>query len=336
MNGPDPAVLVTGGTGCIGAVTVRELLAGGVRRVVVASRSRAPGKLALWLDDPADPRVERAPLDLGDPAAIRALVSDLRPTRVVHLGALQSPDCDADPELGLRVNVGGTLGLFEALRTAGGVERLVFASSAAVYGTRDRYPTPTVREDAPLLPPNKYGAWKLAGEALARQWHEATGAPTVCLRLNTTYGPGRDRGKTSAPTRAIEAVARGIARGEPVPFRMPYRGRENYHWVEDVGASFAEAALAPFAGFGAFNLRGDTVPVGEFLRLCAAAAAGRGHPDAADLGFAPDATDNPFVCDLDESAIRAGFPTLAKTPLADGIGRALDRFVAAARSGVPS
>jgi nucleoside-diphosphate-sugar epimerase len=331
MSDDTTRVLVTGASGCIGSVTVRDLLALGASQVVAASRSGAPGSLGLWLEDLRDPRLAFAAVDVGEREAVLDLVRAMRPTHIVHLGALQSPDCDADPERGLRVNVGGTLHLLDAAAAAGGLRRFVFASSAAVYGRRDRYPGATVREGDELAPPNLYGVWKLTGEQLLRQFHERSGVPVVCLRLNTTYGKGRDRGKTSAPTRAIKAVALGAVSGTPVPFRMPYSGRENYHFVADVGAHFARCTLDPFAGFGAFNIRGETVPVAEFLQRIEQAAAGLGA--AADLGFAEDATDNPFVCDLDESAIRARFADLPRTALEVGIDATLRAFLRLAEQG---
>jgi len=322
--------LVTGGTGCIGAVAVRDLLARGVERVVVASRSSDPGRLRLWLGEALDPRIEFAALDLSDPAAVERLVVDAQPTYVVHLAALQSPDCDRDPTLGMRINVGGTMALLEACeRLDPRPARFVFASSAAVYGPRSSYPGPTVRESDALAPPNRYGVWKVAGEQLARLFQQRTAIPTVCLRLNTTYGPGRDQGMTSAVTRALKCLALAGAGGRVAPFRMPYRGRENYHYVEDVGAHFAIATLEPFEGFAALNIRGTTVEVADFLRAAAEGAAARGWAPV-DLGVDPTAPENLFVSELDESAVGRAFPGAPKTPLAAGIEASLAVFGALA------
>lgn len=310
--------LITGGTGCIGAVTVRDLLATAVDRIVIATRNADPGRLQLWLDRPLDARIVFATLDLADAVAVRRLVAEHRPDRVIHLAALQSPDCDRDPDLGLRINLGGTQALLEACeRLDAPLARFVFASSAAVYGPRALYRGPTVREDDALLPPNRYGAWKVAGEHLCRLFQARTAVPTVCLRLNTTYGPGRDQGMTSAVTTALKHVLRGE------PFRMPYRGRENYHYVEDVGAHFAAAAIEPFTGFEALNIRGTTVEAAEFLATIASVAAGENLGTRADLAIADDATENLFVSDLDEGAVTARFPSVAKTPLDAGIRRSL-------------
>ena len=321
----DAVVLVTGGTGCIGAVVVRDLLAAGAGRVVVASRLGTAGQLPLWLPAPLDTRVTLAAADLAGLDAIRKIVAEHRPTHVVHLGGLQSPDCDADPARGLQVNVGGTQVLLETAERLGRpLQRFVFASSAAVYGPRSLYPGPLVHESAALQPPNRYGVWKLAGEHLCRLFAQRTGVPTVCLRLNTTYGKGRDRGRTAAPTTAMKHVAAGAARREP--FSMPYRGRENYHFVEDVGACFAAVATAPFEGFSVFNIRGTTVEVASFLALIEQVAAELGMASSRKLAIASDAAENLFVSDLDDRAIQARFPHLPYTPLAEGVRRSLLEF----------
>ncbi|HEU4419710.1 MAG TPA: SDR family oxidoreductase, partial [Planctomycetota bacterium] len=241
------------------------------------------------------------------------------------------PDCDADPARGLFVNVGGTQVLLEAgERLAVPLQRFVFASSAAVYGPRSLYPGQLVHENDALQPPNRYGVWKLAGEQLCRLFAQRTGVPTVCLRLNTTYGKGRDRGRTAAPTTAMKHVAACAARGTVSTFSMPYRGRENYHFVEDVGASFAAATTASFEGFSVFNIRGTTVEVAAFLALIEKVAAELGMAAGCKLAIASDATENLFVSDLDDRAIQARFPHLPFTPLADGVRRSLLEFQRAA------
>lgn len=326
--------LVTGGTGCIGAVAVRDLLRLGVERVAIATRNGEPQRLKHWLGDELDDRVAFVALDLADVDALGRAVADLRPTHVVHLAALQSPDCERDPLQGMRVNVGGTEALLNACATlAPRLRQFVFASSAAVYGPRAMYPGALVHESDPLAPPNRYGVWKLAGEHLARLFCARTGIPTFCWRLNATYGPGRDRGLTSAPTRALKTVAHNAVTGERREFAMPYQGRENYHYVEDVGAHFALAAMSAPAGFHACNLRGTTIEVAEFLRLVGEVAREQGIGDAARLHVPSDAAPNLFVCDLDEAQALRLLPAAPKTALRDGIARSLRAFCQMAAAG---
>ena len=131
----------------------------------------------------------------------------------------------------------------------------------------------------------------------------------------------------------MKAVALGAHRGRPVPFRMPYDGRENYHYVADVGEHFAQCALEPFDGFAALNIRGTTVAIRAFLALVERVAAQLGMGDAADLGVADDAEPALFVCDLDETAALRAFPGLPCTPLEEGVRRSLEDFRAMAADG---
>ncbi len=327
-------VLITGGTGCIGAAAAWSLGGRKADEIVIASRSGNPARLQLWFGEDLDARLRFVTGDVSDEDTVRSLVREVEPTHVIHLGALQTPDCDAHPWRGMEVNVGGTLRLLDALAESGHrCQRLVFASSAGVYGARSLYPGPTVSESEPLAPPNLYGVWKVAGEHLSRLFHRKTGIPTVCLRLNTTYGKGRDLGKTAAPTQAMKSVAAGYVRGERIPFRMPYVGRENYHYVGDVGAHFAAAALEPFSGFGVFNIRGRTLRTMQFLDTIAAVACGMGMADAVDLGTAEDAEPALFIYDLDDRAIQETFSGLPLTPLEVGIERSLEAFAEMARAG---
>jgi len=328
-------IFITGGTGCIGSVTIYKLLQSEeVGRIVVATRSNNTGSLKLWLGDKLDKRVEFVTLDIADYDAIPKVLNQINPTHIIHLGAYQSPDCSRYHIRGMEINTGGTMALFDAAEKLPDLKRLVFASSAAVYGMRAMYPEPIIHEEAPLAPPNHYGIWKLAGEHLARMFYDLTQVPTVCLRINTTYGKGRDKGKTSAPTNALKAIAIGSVAGELLPFEMPYNGRENYHFVEDVGTHFAACTLQDFKGFAAFNIKGKTIAIEEFLSIVRDQANNLGLGQYADLSIAEAASPNLFVSDLSHEKIERTFDNLPLTPIADGVRISLQEFVKMARKGV--
>ncbi len=323
-------ILITGGTGCIGAATAWQLAQQDAGDILIASRSGDTARLRLWFGPDVESRVRLVRGDVSDAETVRRWMRELQPTHVIHLGAFQTPDCNAYPERGMAINVGGTMHLLDAVAEyCPGLERFVFASSGAVYGARKLYPGPTVKETDPLLPPNLYGVWKAASEHLCRLFHEKTGIPAVCLRLNTTYGKGRDAGKTAAPTRAMQTIADSRRSERTIPFRMPYQGRENYHFVEDVGSHFARAATAPFPGFGAFNIRGRTMAIADFLALIKDVAEEMGLAEFTDLDFAADAEEALFVYDLDDTRIQEAFPGLPLTPPETGIRRTIEAFLEA-------
>ena len=304
-----------------------------MERIAVISRSGNPSLLQLWQGDSLDDRIAFVNADIADSENLAGIVANENPTHVMHLGALQSPACDADPVLGMEINVGGVLAILDAAKKLPGLERFVFASSAAVYGKRAQYDMEIIPEQVALNPPNLYGIWKLAGEELVRLFHEQTGVPCVSLRLNTTYGPGRDLGKTSAVTMAMKSIALGHATGEKIPFRMPYEGRENYHYVLDVGHHFAACATSPFDGCGAFNIRGTTIQVKDFLQLMRDTATKLGMSDAIDIELVDSPDENLFVCDLDDASVQSAFAGMPKTEIADGIEKSLLKFQEMASQG---
>ncbi|WP_425237654.1 NAD-dependent epimerase/dehydratase family protein [Ulvibacterium sp.] len=320
-------IFITGGTGCIGSVTIYKLLQSSeVDKIVVATRSNNTNPLKLWLGEELDSRLEFITLDVSDYQAIEEVLQKLNPTHIIHLGAYQSPDCSKYHIRGMEINTGGTMALFDAAEKLPSLKRFVFASSGAVYGMRSMYPQETIAEDVPLAPPNHYGIWKLAGEHLARLFYDTTKVPTVCLRINTTYGKGRDKGKTSAPTNAMKAIAMGSVLGKLMPFEMPYQGRENYHFVEDVGAHFAACTLQPYSGFGAFNIKGETIPIQSFLQIVEEQANALGMGEFAKLSIIDDAPPNLFICDLDHTKIDGTFKDLPRTAIAEGVRTSLQEF----------
>ena len=326
---------MTGGTGCIGSVTIYKLLQSEeVSKIVVASRSGNPETLKLWLGDELDKRLEFVNLDVSEYESLSELLTQVDPTHIIHLGAYQSPDCSKHHIRGMEINTGGTMALFDAAERLPDLKRFVFASSAAVYGMRSMYPEADITEDVPLMPPNHYGIWKLAGEHLARLFYDKTKVPTVCLRINTTYGKGRDKGKTSSPTNALKAIAMGSVTGDVLPFEMPYSGRENYHYVEDVGAHFASCTLQDFQGFGAFNIKGETIAIEKFLSIAKEEAIKLGIGGYAVLSVANGAPPNLFAHDLSHEKIERTFNGLPLTSISEGVRISLEEFRNMAHNGV--
>jgi nucleoside-diphosphate-sugar epimerase len=327
-------ILITGGTGCIGSATIYKLLKyQDVEKIVVATRSGNVKPVQLWLGDDLDPRIEFVTLDVSEHDAVKRLVPEINPTHIIHLGGVQSPDCSADHLKGMEINVGGTMVLLDVAETLPNLERFVFASSGAVYGERMHYLNQLIPEDVQLIPPNNYGIWKLAGEHLARLFHEKTKVPTVCLRLNTTYGPGRDKGLTSATTTAMKTVALGAFKKEMIPFAMPYYGYENYHYVEDVGEHFAACAMQAFDGYGVFNIKGETMNVGVFLQLIRYKARVLGLHEYTDVYISSNAKNSIFSYDLSYKRIDAAFPNLPLTDIEEGIHKSLVIFSRLAKEG---
>jgi nucleoside-diphosphate-sugar epimerase len=253
--------------------------------------------------------------DVTDLAGLRAAIDRHGITHVVHLAGLQVPVCRADPLLGARVNVLGTLAAFEAVRLSQGqVRRLVYASSAAVFGPPDAYPPGPLPDDVPLRPATHYGVFKCCNEGNARIYYQDHGLSSIGLRPWTVYGVGRDFGMTSEPTKAIKALA--LER----PYHITYGGWQDLQYALDVARVFVRCLEAPYQGAKSYNLRGDVVDLPAFHRaLCAA------EPQAARL-ITFGQRQITIAYDLDDGALQRDLGPIPKTPLAEGVRQTLDRF----------
>ncbi|MCS7061757.1 MAG: NAD-dependent epimerase/dehydratase family protein [Anaerolineae bacterium] len=304
--------LVTGALGCIGAWVVRNLVREGTT-VAVLDLASNPHRLRLILNDEELARVQFIAGDITDLPTVEAAFKDSAATHVIHLAGLQVPFCKADPPLGARVNVVGTVNVFEAAKRAG-LKRVVYASSIAVYGLSDEYPEGPLPHDAPLKPRSHYGVYKQANEGTARVYWLDDGLSSVGLRAYTVYGPGRDQGLTSSPTKAMLAAAAGR------PYHIGFGGRCAYQFADDVARAFIACARAPFQGAEIFNLRGSVATMGEIVAAIEAAA-----PDVkGQITF--DDKPLPFPEDMDDAAFATALGRIPDTPLAEGVRQTIDIF----------
>jgi nucleoside-diphosphate-sugar epimerase len=307
--------LVTGALGCIGAWVVRTLVRQGVPTVVFDVASD-PHRLRLVMTAPELERVAFVTGDITDLAAVEAALKDNGITHVIHLAALQVPFCKADPTLGARVNVVGTVNMFTAVKRAG-LRQLAYASSIAVYGHSEDYPGGPLAHDAAPRPHVLYGVYKLANEGTARVYWSDDGIASIGLRPYTVYGPGRDQGLTSSPTRAMLAAAAGE------PFHIPFGGRCVYQYTHDTAAAFITAARAPAKGAAVYNLGGNAVHMRDIVNAIEAAApSARGRITFDDKPL-------PFPENMDDTAARAALGALPVTPLKAGVLETVKMFTTA-------
>lgn len=291
-------VLITGGSGFLGAWIIRRLTARGVQvRVLdIHDGRQTVASIAGDMAHQLDWRVG----DIADGEAVRQAMQGCG--GVIHLAGVLTPVCSANPVRGAQINLIGTLNVFEAAQ-AEGIGQVVYASSAGVYGPIDaRHP----------LPMTHYGAFKLATEGSARAyWHDRQIA-SIGFRPFVVYGPGRETGVSAGPSLACRAAARGEA------CTLGYTGAAGLIYVDDVAQAFEQALLTPVQGASVYNLVGEIATVDQVM-----AEIRRQVPGAQLQAEGPPLTIAPG---LNEEGLDALLPGRQTTLLAQGIAATLQHY----------
>jgi UDP-glucose 4-epimerase/UDP-arabinose 4-epimerase len=280
------AVLVTGGAGYIGAHTAKALAESGFTPVVFDNLSAGHRQAVRW-----GPLVHG---DIRDGRALREAMNQYKPTGVIHFaGLIEVGRSMARPDLFYDVNVGGTASLLAAMRDRG-VNRLVFSSSAAVYGAAVIDPLAAIPEDAAKSPSSVYGDTKLIGERMIEAHGRAFGLSGVALRYFNAAGAdaGGLLGEAHSPeTHLIPlAIEAGLGLGKPLTvfgrdFPTPDGScLRDYIHVGDLARAHVAALETPMAPGAFLALNVGTGQGHSVLDVIAAVDAAIGRPTPHAIG----------------------------------------------------
>jgi UDP-arabinose 4-epimerase len=274
-----PTVLVTGGAGYIGSHVCKALAAAGYRPVTYDNLSEGHHWAVRW-----------GPLERGNLAHTARLENAIRrhrPVAVIHLaGVIAAGESVSDPAKYYDINVAGTLSLLSVMRQQG-IDRIVFSSSAAVYGEPRATP---ITEDHPLLPINPYGAGKLACERILHDFAGGYGMRSVSLRYFNAAGADPEGGIGEAhrvETHLIPLVLEAALGQRPAVsvFGTDYPTRDgtcmrDYVHVADLADAHVLAMdyLSGQAGAHVFNLGSGTGATVAEVVEAARAVTGRPIP----------------------------------------------------------
>lgn len=249
-------VLVTGGAGFIGSHVVERLVEEGFKVTVLDDLSTGSLENLEQVSD----EVEFVRGDVRDPEAVARALRGVE--LVVHEAAIVSvEESIRDPLRVNSVNVDGTLNLLEACHRAG-VKRLVYASSASVYGDD---PTLPKREDMEPRPKSPYAASKHAGELLCLAYTELGRLEAVVLRYFNVYGP-RQRGGPYGG--AMSSFISRALRGEPPVIYGDGGQTRDFVYVGDVAEATVRALLSERAVGQVVNVAtGRPVSLNELARM---------------------------------------------------------------------
>ncbi len=222
------AVMVTGGTGQVGAFLSKSLLRSGQEVLVFDAKPN--------LENIREIR-DRVTLVEGDVTNLPSIVETIRKYRVetvYHLAAVVVLDSRENPLKSANVNCMGTVNVFEAGKTTG-LKRIIYMSSSAVYGRPEAYGREVVSEDdVPRCPIDPYSATKVMNEVFGQHYFSKFGVKTLGLRLAATWGPGRYVGFTGAFNDMVRRLAIGESASLPPDFAFP-GAQLRWLYVEDLG-----------------------------------------------------------------------------------------------------
>ena len=239
-------VLLTGGTGMVGANLAHRLVADGFQ-VGILTRPGSPRHRLQAIEGSLD----FFEVAITDADAVNRAVERAAPRIVYHLASTPFNPPTFSPEEHLRVIVLGTLNILEAVRQAPETV-VVFTGSAAAYGSGSN-----LSEDQPLKPATILGACKAAAATLLQTYARMHGTRTVELRLFMPYGPWEH------PGRLIPQAIRAALAGKDIPMSLGEQQRDLVY-VEDVVDALMLAGTSPLAPGSVFNIAsGSGTPIKE-------------------------------------------------------------------------
>lgn len=284
-------VLVTGGSGFIGAWIIKGLADAGLDVTVLdIKEDRSIGRKLIG------DRIDSVEWITGDISSAGALNAAARGCdQIIHLAALLTPACAEDPHRGVEVNLNGTINVFEAARRHG-MKQVLYMSSASVYGPDD---------GSMPFPITLYGVWKLAMEGVARCYAQDHGIASAGFRPLVVYGPGRDVGISAGPSIAVKKAVDGEA------YTIPFSGSTDLVYVEDVVSAYVSAAAAEIQGAHTYTIVGEMASMQDVINEIK-----RHLPDAQ---LHSDGSELPVASAIEASNLRVDYPGVSRTTLREGI-----------------
>ena len=306
-------VLVTGAAGFIGSHTVDRLITEG--HEVLGIDNLSTGAETNLDQTLASPRFSLERADITESGVFDSSVAQFCPDAIIHLAALVSvPRSESDPKLNYRLNVGATHEVCEAARNRG-VKRIVFASSAAVYGECSELP---LSESTPAKPISQYGYAKRISEQILASYDDSYGISTVSFRYFNVYGPRQD--PESPYSGVVSIFSDRFREGKAVIVNGDGSQSRDFVYVGDVAKANTIAATTERPVSGIFNCA-----TGVSTTLLDLIAALKDHYPGADAPEHRDDRAGDIKHSLGEaSAIKEAFGFVPETPFPLGLKSLLD------------
>ena len=307
----DSPVLITGGAGFIGSHLTDALLARG--HAVRILDDLSTGKHSnLPLDNP---RVELIVGDVADAALVAQAMAGC--SAVAHLAAVASVQASVDdPVRTHQSNFIGTLNVCEAMRQTG-VKRVLFASSAAVYGNNGE--GESIDEDTPKAPLTPYAVDKLASEQYFDFYHRQHGLEPVIFRFFNIYGPRQD--PSSPYSGVISIFSERALKGLPITVFGDGEQTRDFVYVEDLVDLLVQAIEMPRVEVGAVNVGWNQATTLKQMLEALEAVVGKLPP----VSYGPARSGDIRHSRANNRRLLDRFTTSEQTPMRVGLARLLGR-----------
>lgn len=230
-------ILITGGAGFIGSHTSKLLLDKGHKVTILDN-------LSLGRKEFVDSRAKLVVADIADSKKTQESLKGI--DAVIHMaGLIVVPDSVKDPIGYCQNNVMGTISLLESMRKTG-VKKIVFSSSACVYGSPKKLP---LTEDSPIHPDNPYGASKASVETFLQSYNINFGFNTLILRYFNPYGPGEMH---EPETHAIPNFIKSTLAKKPIPLYWKGEQIRDFIYIDDLAQAHID--VLNLSGYQIFNV----------------------------------------------------------------------------------
>ena len=230
-------VLVTGGAGFIGSHVTKLLLENNHQVAVIDNLSHGN-------KESVDSRAKLIVAGINNSKKVKEALNGVE--AVIHMaGLIVVPESVKDPIKYCQNNVIGTVSLIESMRQVG-VKKIIFSSSACVYGTPDKLP---IKEGAPVRPDNPYGASKASIETFLQTYSAIHGFDSIILRYFNPYGPGEEH---VPETHAIPNFIRSTLAKKPIPLYWKGEQIRDFIYIEDLARAHID--VLDQKGYQVFNI----------------------------------------------------------------------------------
>ncbi len=243
----DTPILVTGAGGCIGSWVLSILMKNNIPTIAF-DLTENKKRLSYLIDDKIIAKIPWVQGDVSDINKINQTIHEYGVKSIIHLAALQVPFCAEDPIRGAKVNVVGTVNIFESAKK-NNINKVTYASSVAAHGFlpyKDAMKT-------------LYGAYKLCNENIAQVYWNQHKIPSVCLRPGIVTGVCRDQGMTSKTTVALLAAVLNER------YTIPFSGLVSNVHAAEVACAFIHSISFNSNGSFSFDINGPSIKVEEMV-----------------------------------------------------------------------